>query len=211
MKFLLSIGLILAFGVANANGYYAKIDCRETGLFIKNKTCDVRFSTKIKAPEHYRDLLQLLDSARLGDTIIFHMSGYGGRVDSAIQIINAIKGTKAHTIASVEASVYSAHAFISMAADEIKIKSYVVLMFHHSSFYGRASKVCSEREGQTDRTRSAVVKCEKYFNNSLKNAEGMIKDLLSRVLTAEELSEVLTGYDIYIRGDTLRDRLKALK
>ena len=184
-----------------------KISC--TGFF--KKTCHVRLTTSIGKPEEYRQVFHLLATAKKGDVINFYMIGNGGQVSTTIQFYNAIKKTKAKTVAIVQGDVYSAHAFISMMMDEIEIGQNVMFLFHHSSAYGQTLKYCNSQQGKTDRGRSAYTKCIDYFNNHLEGFGTLITKLTGKYLTQDELTRTLTGYDVIIPGYILKVRIAKVK
>lgn len=181
-----------------------KIVC--TGFY--NKTCEVRLGTSITKPENFKDVLSLLSQAKSGDTIIFYLIGYGGQVDTTTQLLYAIRTTKATTVAIVQGSVYSAHAYIAVSMNKMIINPLATFMFHRSSAYGRES-VCDEKKGTIDRKQDAYKKCMDYLNTMLEQDKNEVILTLGPFLTKVELQAILDGHDVYVQGYEMQKRLSS--
>lgn len=92
----------------------------------------------------YKELNTFLANLTEKDTVIFKIYGYGGSVSSASLIINGMKTTKAHTVADVVGASYSAHAFITCAAKEVKMSPASYIMFHSVQSQGPVSRELQE-------------------------------------------------------------------
>jgi membrane-bound serine protease (ClpP class) len=64
-------------------------------------------------------LRRVLDSARPGDGVVLRVNTFGGRVDSAVAIRDALLRCKGRTLAFVEGRAISAGALISLATDSL--------------------------------------------------------------------------------------------
>lgn len=181
-----------------------KVYC--SGVIFKH--CSVRLTTEIGPRETYQDVLQLLSDASRFDTITFYLSGNGGQVHSLIQLVNGIKHTKAHTIAVVEGDVYSAHADLAIAMDELVVGRFVNFIFHRSSAYGQHA-VCDKAKGQQDRMQDLEQKCKDYLEAHLRVDAQLIRVQLGRYLTPDEIERVLDGEDVIINGDVMASRTAA--
>lgn len=93
----------------------------------------VYFSNEIKGPLAYTDLLTLLPTLTKEDTVVLHLSGYGGDVAGTMPMMNALKASKAKIVADVVGNIYSAHAYLTCPADEIIMRDETMMMFHMSS------------------------------------------------------------------------------
>jgi membrane-bound serine protease (ClpP class) len=62
---------------------------------------------------------RVLKEATAGDTVILHINTFGGRVDAAVQIRDALLASKARTVAFIDSRAISAGALISLATDVI--------------------------------------------------------------------------------------------
>ena len=88
----------------------------------------------ITDPSYYRDVLNVLASAKEEDVVEFRLNTGGGQLRSALPIMNAITSTEARTIAVVEGLVASAGTFILLACDDVIIKPLSGAMVHAPRF-----------------------------------------------------------------------------
>lgn len=175
---------------------------------VVNQTCQVRLTTVVGDPEQYRDILNLLDTANSGDRIDFYLIGNGGQVRTEVQLLNAIKTTKAKVVMHVQGDVFSAHAALALTGDELKVGKYVLFLFHRSSAYGSVDQYCEGSKGKLDRTKDAYKKCVEFLNMSLVQDEAEVRELLSKVLTPDEIKRVLDGDNVILTGEVVQERLK---
>jgi len=91
----------------------------------------------IKEPMHYLPILKMLVQMKETDTVIFHINSAGGYVSGALTLTNAIKETKANTIANVTAAA-SAATLITFACDKVICHFETEFMIHDrtSGSYG---------------------------------------------------------------------------
>lgn len=115
----------------------ATIDCE-----YLTKTCDIQLTTNIDAPEEYYHIGKELRSIGSDYTIRLHLSGYGGLVKGMDYIKSVIDQTGAHTISIVEGDVYSAHAYLSIAFDEMRVTGDYNMLFHTGSNYKESFNLC---------------------------------------------------------------------
>ena len=62
---------------------------------------------------------RILSKTTADDLMLLHVNTFGGRIDAAVQIRDALLGAKAKTAAFVDARAISAGALISLATDTI--------------------------------------------------------------------------------------------
>lgn len=177
-----------------------------TGVYYKS--CQVRIDTEVTKPEDFKPVLSLLSEAKTGDTITFYLAGNGGRGDSMSQLIYGIKHSKAHTVSVVEGDVYSAHAYLMTATNELYINPFAVVMFHRGSIYGNPN-ICDSAIGKKDRGHDAEPKCQQLLAALLVQDEQLVYYLLMDVLTEQEIKRVINGEDVYLTGQDLIDRGRA--
>lgn len=161
---------------------------------------DLRLRNSIGSTNSVRYMIKILQEAREGDIINFHIAGYGGEVETVTDLINAIKQTKAHTVMIVEAPSYSGHAYIALFGNELIMRPYSFLMYHTSSALGED---CSTKTG-TDRGVSNVEHCEAALKYHMIIVNKVIGDM--PVLTAEEKESMQSGHDVYITADDFYSR-----
>lgn len=162
---------------------------------------DIYLQDTIEAYKATQNIVQVLGDADKGDTVLFHLAGYGGSVESGERIINAVTATKALVTMQVEAPVYSMHAFIAVSGNKLVIQPFTYMMFHNSS---AINVDCSQAEG-IDRNETNEQHCIHYVNAHLSNVYKFIYERAT-ILTPEEKQEILDGKDVYINANQVLER-----
>ena len=85
---------------------------------------------EIETIEHYIDFLRELNSAKEIDTVRIHINCYGGDVNVALNIYDALKYTKAQVEVWVEGMAASAASMIMLAAHSWQIFPHSKVMIH---------------------------------------------------------------------------------
>jgi len=165
-----------------------------------SKQIDIRLSNEIKGTDTVKDIARVLQEATEKDTVIFHIVGIGGEVDTVMYLINNIKTTKAHTIMIVEGPSYSGHAYIAASGDELHMMPYSFLMYHTSSGYGTD---CSKKTG-TDRTVPNSEHCQAFMDTHLFEVNSYLDSIY--FLTRLEKIYIETGHDVYITAEEYHKR-----
>ena len=89
-------------------------------------TCSEMVSTKyefhldqdILEPSYYRPLITVLNNASENDMVVLNINSGGGMLDSAISVIEALKNTRAQTLACLVGRCYSAATPLSLCFDK---------------------------------------------------------------------------------------------
>ena len=157
-----------------------------------NRCIKVHLDENIKEPKYYRTVLQGIESLGEGDVILLSINSYGGQLDGAIAIINAIQNTEADVHASIEGVAASAASLIALAAPSISVSPYATMMVHSATFgaFGKQSDVISHA--------SFVDKQVRGLMNSV------YKDFLSE----RELEEVIMGKELWFDAEEIVRRLE---
>lgn len=189
-------------------------------LLTMSRTTHIYFRDSVDNHRQIQDVIQLLNQASKNTTIIIHLAGYGGNVESYEYLSNSIKSTKATVVMSVDAPVYSGHAYLALSGHKLVIAPYTYLMFHASSAmdidcnkknYGLSksklntlslSKNINYDPNGLDRGVSQKTKCIQYKQATLYNSEKMLNEL--PYLTQEEKTYIVNGGDVYIQSDDSR-------
>lgn len=150
----------------------------------QGRTYNVFFGPEIGYDYLYKDLIRGLSKLSERDTVVMHMSNTGGSVHTGMQIMTALKETKAHIVAKVNSPSYSMGAVIVCAADDIQLSPYAFLMYHDFSatFSGKGSESLAH-----------IIAIRIMLTNTLLNT--CVK---KGVLTTEQALAVFDGVDIYI-------------
>ena len=99
-------------------------DGRETFVYLTDY---------ISSPSEYNKMCYVLDIAKPGDVVTIHINNGGGSTDSAFQIINSMKNSKAHIIGKLSGTVASASTVISLYCHELIVADFTSFMIHNYS------------------------------------------------------------------------------
>lgn len=210
MMVLLGLGLMVYLHMVTRPRI--KIEQQEYKIYCNaaiQRTCNIWLSNSIDDVEKYSTLLQFIASAERGDVLRIYLAGNGGLVNTYKIIANTIKQSKATSVAIVVGNVYSAHAFLALSMDNIIIGDNVVFLFHRSSLYGMGDMVCRRQTG-LDRTVSKEKKCVQFISKLLESDKQFVSNILAKVLTRDEILDILKGEDLILSGETMKKRLRGI-
>jgi ATP-dependent protease ClpP protease subunit len=159
---------------------------------INTKKITVVLDENIREPKYYRNIIYALESLDEGDLCEIKIDSYGGRLDSAIAIINAMRNSRAEIKCSVTGVAASAGSLIALAAPSIYINEYSRMMIHQASF-GTGGK------------QSDVMSHVTFENNRIKK---IMKDVYLGFLTEKELETVFAGSELWFDADQIIERLE---
>lgn len=150
----------------------------------------VYLTDSITHPSEYNKLCYVLDSARPGDTVTIHINNGGGHIDSAFQIINSMKNSKAHIIGKLSGTVASASTVISLHCHELVVADYTAFMIHNYSggVVGKGHEIKAHQE---------------FIDRELNTA---FRAIYAGFLTEKEMTQVINGRDIWIGKDEVLTR-----
>ena len=99
----------------------------------------------IKEAKYYRNWIQSVESLNEGDLVYLSVNSYGGYLDGAIAIINAIQSTDANVHVCIDGVAASAASLIALAAPSVAVSPYASMMIHAATFgaFGKQSDVIS--------------------------------------------------------------------
>lgn len=214
MKYVMGMALLLlALAIPGVNFYHNlslpevkddKISVRYDVNFafpFVHKIYHISLGNEIKSKGlSYYHTLETLRQAGKNDTVIFHLSGYGGDAHTTSLIMDGVKASKAHIVMITEAPVYSGHAYIALSGHKLIMRPYSFLMLHFSSVLNHD---CKEETGY-DRGVSNVEHCNALKNALVTQCVQMLSDL--PLLTSEEKQQIITGHDVYIFPEDIKGR-----
>ena len=158
----------------------------------QGKTFNFLIDTRMEGPEGYRELYIMLMFAKENDVVRIHLNTPGGNLNTTVQIVNALRETKAHTVAIVyEAS--SGGSMIMLSCKEIQLGKFASVMVH-SMGYGQVS--------------GSVPDLDKMIEASKQLNEDLITTIYKGFLTKDEMVYVLNGGTIWSQGKDLEQRVK---
>lgn len=129
---------------------------------------------------------RVLAEAAPGDLVVLHVNTFGGRIDAAVAIRDALLRSKVRTVAFVDKRAISAGALISLATDTI--------VMTHGATIGAATPV-QLKGGEMAPVEAKVVS---YFRKEMKataEAKGRRGDLAEAMVDPSVVIEGLDGKD----------------
>ena len=147
----------------------------------------------ILGPGAYVDLIAYLDSLQEGDILTININSPGGSVFGGIPLVNALLRTKAKIKVNIVGGAFSMAAVIACTGDEIHMDPGTVWMFHDYSTEGLAGKG-SEIIG--------------YATSVSKQLTDILNTACYKVLTPEDIDNIMSGRDLYIHPEDAKRRLQ---
>lgn len=146
----------------------------------------------IESPDEYRDVVQCLLAAQEGEIVELVISSYGGVLESALNIVSAIRESSAVVRAIITGSCHSAASVIALACDEAVVFDFANMLCHSATFgsFGKTTEIVSH-----------VKFLEKYL-------EDVAMDVYKDFLTEKEIKEMLDGKDFWFDANQIRERLE---
>lgn len=143
----------------------------------------------ITGPEDYINVFDILINAREDETIRFILSTPGGRLDTINKIRGLAELTKARTIAVI-GDVASAGTILALSFDDIVVMPNIEFFIHNYSG-GVGGK------GHELYAHAAFLQ---------KEMPKIFEDFYKVFLSPEEISDVLSGQDLYLNAEEVEER-----
>jgi ATP-dependent protease ClpP protease subunit len=146
----------------------------------------------VREAKYYRNLIHTIDSLAENDILWLSINTYGGHLDGAIAIINAIQNTDASVHCHIDGMAASAGSLLALASPSVSVSPYATMMIHAATFgtFGKQSDVISH---------ASFVD---------KQVKGLMNDVYKDFLTDKELAEVIMGKEMWFNSDEIVERLQ---
>ena len=168
---------------------------RPVPIINQKNITHVYITDNIGEPSDYNELCSLLTDASEAETFVFHLNTPGGIIDTAFMIIDAMKNSKAKTVAHLTGTVASAGTMIALVCDELTVADHTAFMIHNYS--GGVSGKGHEMKLQ-----------QQFIDKSLNEA---FNDIYLGFLTEDEIAEVIDGKDMWMDKNEVLTRFKNKK
>lgn len=157
------------------------------------KVYTINFFHDFDDPRYYLTYFKVLEEAHEEDDIIFYFNSPGGSIETLNLFLNALRRCKSKNVLARVNYAASAAALLALYCDNIEFNLNATLMLHTWSGirYGKGQEIESD------------------FVHSKKNYESMLKYICKKILTEEEIEQLLNGKDFYFDGEEAVKRLKA--
>jgi ATP-dependent protease ClpP protease subunit len=148
-------------------------------------------SKEIGEPREFIDMVHTIQSVHEDDVVRLILNTRGGRLDTTVQILNAIRECKAHVVTILDGDCLSAGSLILLAGHEIVIKPNAQLMVHMytSGAYGKGGDITKE-----------VAATDSW-------AKELYREAYKDFLTEEEITGVFNGTDIWLEFEEINERV----
>ena len=172
---------------------------KDPNLVIKNQgnrvVVDYYLGDSIDSNNNYMQLLQVLNDLTSNDEITIHIASPGGSIDTALQIVNAMKLSDGTVNTRAEGLCASAATFIWLAGQNVYTSPYSTFLFHTCSYctWGKFNE---------------VKEYSKFFESWF---EQIIREIYKGFLTEEEITQMNGGKDFWFNADEAIERLKKSK
>lgn len=162
---------------------------------ITNNKYEFNIDEEIKEPSYYRNLIEVLNNATEQDLVVLNINSGGGMLDSAISIIDALRNTRASTLAWISGSAYSAAGLIALSCQNVEVGEFATLMCHNSQ-YGLGGYT-------TD------IKDRAVFEHKMTSK--IMQSVYRHFLTPDEIESVLMNKTIWMDADEIIERLGVMQ
>lgn len=169
-----------------------KIEVYNTAISAKNI---VYLTGIINEPSYYNELFLRLDQATEGDVFEFVFNTLGGNEDTAIQLYNAIKYTKATVIGRISGYCCSAGSVIFLACKHWVVMPHAKFMAHSSS--GGVS-------GKTHETKALTEFDSAWMRQ-------FFLEVYKGFFSVKEIEEIIAGKDFWLTSADVIKRLGKVK
>lgn len=149
----------------------------------------------IKEPSYYRNLIEVLNNATEQDLVVLNINSGGGHLDSAISIIDALRNTRANTLAWISGSAYSAAGIIALSCQNLEVGEFASLMAHNSQ-YGLG--------GYTTDIKDRAVFEHKMISK-------IMHSVYKHFLSDQEIESVLANKTIWMDADEIIERFTKMQ
>lgn len=162
---------------------------------ITNNKYEFNIDEEIKEPSYYRNLIEVLNNATEQDLVVLNINSGGGMLDSAISIIDALRNTRANTLAWISGSAYSAAGLIALSCQNVEVGEFASLMVHNSQ-YGLG--------GYTTDIKDRAVFEHKMISR-------IMHSVYKYFLSVDEVEAVLSNKTIWMDSDEIVERFTKMQ
>lgn len=162
---------------------------------ITHNKFEFNLDEDIKEPSYYRSLIEVLNNATEQDLVVLNINSGGGHLDSAISIIDALRNTRANTLAWISGSCYSAASLIALNCQNLEVGEFATLMCHNSA-YGLGGYT-------TD------IKDRAIFEHKMTSK--IMHSVYKHFLSLDEIESVLANKTIWMDADEIAERFAIMQ
>lgn len=165
-------------------------------LSLSSKEYNFFLADEVKANYLYTNFISFILNLCAEDVVNLYISSPGGLVSTSLDIINAIKKSKATFNGIVTSHACSAAASILMACDNKDVRELAYVMFHEASggvFGGQSHS-----------------KLKYQYEHVKTHNEYVTRKMCQDILTNKEIDSLLKGKDFYLTAKEFNKRISKL-
>lgn len=161
---------------------------KETPLFSEcgeHRQGYIDLTDAIEGPECYQREFDILRQARSNDKVLVTINTPGGRLDTAVHLIDAIEQCKGHVTARLVGDGFSAGSLIFLSTPNKEVGRFGSLMLHRESggIVGKGSDTEKQMEYQ-----------KKYMNE-------VYGEVYAPYLSERDMERLMDGTDLWFSAD----------
>ena len=175
---------------------FSRMTGRHLGYFEQTavaRKVTVYLDEEIREPSYYRATLNKIHNLGQNDELEIVVNTPGGRLDSAISIINAIKMTDANVTGIIDNQAISAGSLILLSCPNIFVAPNSTMMLH------------SYRTGVIGKSQEIIA--DIAFNDA--NIKKTMADVYFGFLNDKELGQLFSGSDFWMDSAEIVKRLES--
>jgi len=166
-------------------------------LFEENhpgRSFHVYISEGIGEAKKYTDLIHKIKTANENDVVYMYLNTPGGYLSAGMQLILAMRVSKAHIVTVLEGEVCSLGSLLFLSADEFIVHDHTMLMIHNHSGgqWGKGHEYLAQADAVSS-----------WF-------EELAKTVYKNFMTDKEIKEMLDGKDFWFQAEEVKRRLEKM-
>lgn len=162
---------------------------------IEQNIYHVYLHEEISSLQGYREFLHLLRTAAQTDMFIIYINNFGGNLHTCIDIVHAMQSCQGTITTVITGPIYSAAPLIALQGHKIFMNENTFMMFHDYS---------TMEVGKGNEIEKSTTHYRGFFSEFMGR-------MCKKFLTRKEISNVLSGKDLYLSRDECHKRLKKNK
>lgn len=164
------------------------------GYFVKSKVSNqftVNLDENIVEAKYYRGVVSMLMEATEDDTVVFLINSPGGRYNGLVALLEALKMSDATTCAVIVGECHSAASIFALHCDQVYVSDNAEMLCHNVAYAigGKGSDILS------------------HVQHMSKISEKLLRSTYKHFLSDKEVEEMLSGREIYLDSDEIKQRL----
>lgn len=172
----------------------------KNNITVKNKLdytpkiYTINFWHEFGDPRLYTSYFKILEDAHEEDQIVFYFDSPGGSITTLNLFLNALRRCKSKYILARVNYAASAAALLALYCDNIEFNTCSTLMLHTYSgvAWGKGQELMSQAE------------------HDKKTCENILRYICKKILTDDEMEELINGKDFYFTGEEAVKKLKEI-